>query len=472
MPKLFATFKVITPLFLGGAKLGENTATELRAAAIKSAMRFWYRAIDPDYNIPYNGDGKSPTWEEYIFGSAEHGQGLFKIKLSRQYIVPDSCKQWWHNPKVAYLGYGPINKGVRKREFIEPDSCFQLDINFRPNAKEEHIHMVERALWAFQVFGGLGARSRKGFGSIAVKNFSCEGYSSSQMKWHFNDINQLFVEIKKFYDALKPNTGLKNYTCFTQTPDNIKSKCVVIQIENNQNALDQIGGEMLSYRSYRVKPSNFQHDHDDMLKYLKTGNLKAKDIPKRVAFGLPHNYFFSSSIAAKANIDAEVDKEQKRRASPLFLHIHELGNRQQCIVATFLPAKLLPDNANVLITGSYLPKIAFFEIDGNEWLNLLNAISSDAAIHNLYNTRQKQQIADAITNNYIDETKRKEILKVLNGFIGSNWNKRKTLEKILPQIFKKVGRTVPKISLPLPDDFSAIDEFMQRLIAHHGMEVF
>ena len=44
MNKLEVTFRVVTPMFLGGAK--PNDFAELRPPSIKSAMRYWYRALD------------------------------------------------------------------------------------------------------------------------------------------------------------------------------------------------------------------------------------------------------------------------------------------------------------------------------------------------------------------------------------------------------------------------------------------
>lgn len=44
-----------------------------------------------------------------------------------------------------------------------------------------------------------------------------------------------------------------------------------------------------------------------------------------------------------------------RRASPLLLRIHEFasvsGAKKSCVVATFLPAKLIPQNSKVRISG-------------------------------------------------------------------------------------------------------------------------
>lgn len=55
--------------------------------------------------------------------------------------------------------------------------------------------------------------------------------------------------------------------------------------------------------------------------------------PIRVAFGLPHNY------AKWLKIEAE---RHDRRASPLFFHIHPLGDGFIGVIA-FLPARFLPE---------------------------------------------------------------------------------------------------------------------------------
>ena len=67
--------------------------------------------------------------------------------------------------------------------------------------------------------------------------------------------------------------------------------------------------------------------------------------PRRIAFGLPHNY-------GKAP-DKQVgpyDKALDRRASPLFIHIHECGDTPFAVLS-FLPARFLPEDRSDISVG-------------------------------------------------------------------------------------------------------------------------
>ncbi len=43
MQKLTATYRIVTPLFLGGA---DQKATDIRPPSVKGALRFWWRALN------------------------------------------------------------------------------------------------------------------------------------------------------------------------------------------------------------------------------------------------------------------------------------------------------------------------------------------------------------------------------------------------------------------------------------------
>jgi CRISPR-associated protein Cmr1 len=68
--------------------------------------------------------------------------------------------------------------------------------------------------------------------------------------------------------------------------------------------------------------------------------------PKRIVFGLPHNY-------GKKEQHKDVEPERfDRRASPLFIHVHQAAqNHQPITVLTFLPSRFLPAGQTRLSVG-------------------------------------------------------------------------------------------------------------------------
>jgi CRISPR-associated protein Cmr1 len=120
--------------------------------------------------------------------------------------------------------------------------------------------------------------------------------------------------------------------------------------ETAENLLERLGKAFLHYRSYgrngRAAGAQalqwFRRDHDEMLK-VATGEVRkgqAVIAPERAVFGLPHNYFFSSIPGAPGKVDVNGDGAE-RRASPLFFHVHHLGDHPPIAILAFLPATFL-----------------------------------------------------------------------------------------------------------------------------------
>jgi CRISPR-associated protein Cmr1 len=118
--------------------------------------------------------------------------------------------------------------------------------------------------------------------------------------------------------------------------------------------LDKLGREFVHYRSWgrggkvlgQESERNFPEDH-----HLSKSQHVAIRHPRRVAFGLPHNYGPDNNKQVQpANNDLD------RRASPLFLHIHQVGEDAQAFgVATFLPSRFLPDGEELRSFGKMVP---------------------------------------------------------------------------------------------------------------------
>jgi CRISPR-associated protein Cmr1 len=161
--------EVVTPLFLGGA---DPKRAELRAPPIKAAMRFWWRAMNAEKDIK-----KMSAAEADIFGSTDR-KAVVNIRIENvnskpvlKDLPPGKMMPVEGKPYktsiINYLSYGLFEHkkavgNVYIKEHIEPMTCFRMIITF-PKRFEVDILQTMKAMISF---GGIGARSRNGFGSI------------------------------------------------------------------------------------------------------------------------------------------------------------------------------------------------------------------------------------------------------------------------------------------------------------------
>lgn len=163
--------EVVTPMFLSGA---DGNSAELRAPSIKGLMRFWWRALQAEGEIK-----GLKSREEKIFGSTDRGSS-FSIRLEHGSFNPVKTELPPHkipvegNPFKAdilkYLAYGTYDsKGSFNKERIPEGTKMRLYMNVFKNDWENEILL---SLYLLDLFGGLGSRSRNGFGGIGILNRS------------------------------------------------------------------------------------------------------------------------------------------------------------------------------------------------------------------------------------------------------------------------------------------------------------
>lgn len=388
METLSVKLKVVTPLFMSGADQGQ---AEIRASSIKGALRFWYRAI---------AFGHLSSWQEVLkaearlFGSAGAksgdnvgGQAKFMLKVilnaEEMHVSRDLGLKVL--PGLGYLGFGLIKYDKEKkvprviRDCVTPGSVFELVFAFQGIGSQHgltsaDVRTLELALQALCFFGGVGSRSRRGFGSLNIIGWDASypetiGFfgdpdSAVSLKTAIEDWQ---TKVDGFY------TGFPDYTAFSD-----KTRMVVVPSENSWvQALNEIGKTFIEYRSSGQRDDKgissepkknrklpwktdksfvprFWDDHDEVLKAIN--RLPVKNYPRRVVFGLPHNYFYRSK---NANVNVNVKRlgEEQRRASPFFIHFHELKNgntTKYAAVLTVFPARFLLQKDEIVITaGEY-----------------------------------------------------------------------------------------------------------------------
>lgn len=148
MSTLRLTLETITPLFLRGH---DNRTPELRPPSVKGMLRYWWRASQV-LPVPQLHDE-----EAALFGSAggeESGRSTIQIR------IPPADMETGAYPPLPH-------KNNFRREAFRPGQRFDVLLRRGPRCPVSLDQIQALARLAFTV-GGLGMRSRRGFGAVRV----------------------------------------------------------------------------------------------------------------------------------------------------------------------------------------------------------------------------------------------------------------------------------------------------------------
>jgi CRISPR type III-B/RAMP module RAMP protein Cmr1 len=201
--------EVITPLFNGSADSADEASPRavgeagIRVASLRGAMQFWFRALagtlaGPDLRL-------LARMEEAVFGSAQlpspikmriHGQPRVSRDREPRFIQSHGARQGRpmttgrRAPGVGgglsqgrddgkwliyLLGQGLADASNRtlRRDFVEP-SARRINLELRLSGDEAVDILALASLWLMCAYGGLGSRTRRGFGGLAITGSSDE----------------------------------------------------------------------------------------------------------------------------------------------------------------------------------------------------------------------------------------------------------------------------------------------------------
>lgn len=165
--------EVLTPMFLGGANVGE---ADLRTPSIKGMLRFWWRATCDIHDVQMLKERES-----MLFGDTKHKAPYSMYVEPIGNVLPvlrDLPKgqtfpvKKFHVSIIDYLGFGLRDTKKYLRHHYPAGTKFKVSFTF---SGEERTNIQKEVLNAFRslvFFGGLGARSRNGFGSLFLNDGS------------------------------------------------------------------------------------------------------------------------------------------------------------------------------------------------------------------------------------------------------------------------------------------------------------
>ncbi len=162
-------FETLSPTFLGGAN--PNEEAELRIPSLRGQLRDIYRLlVGPEVAAGLRGHPPSLA-ESTVFGGTSRGEGQGLLVLSLVDGQPIGRQPWdtashrTPKPGLAYLGFS-LDMRPNDRKALSPNNRFTLQATFPRGLKDDQARALYGTFWLWAWLGGMGSRSRRGFGSV------------------------------------------------------------------------------------------------------------------------------------------------------------------------------------------------------------------------------------------------------------------------------------------------------------------
>jgi CRISPR-associated protein Cmr1 len=372
-----ATFKLTTPAFIGGANNKERA--ELRLPSVLGVLRFWWRALAWSATAQ---EGDEPArleklrqWEGELFGAAasgdgKGGQGRFIARLVSplpQAATTPHDRYLHENPgyqqptKGGWLkGSGRdylAGQGLAGRKFLPAGSQFSLEFASRVGfgaSGDGPVPSLIEALEVMGLLGCIGARTRRGFGSLRLGHLLVCG-EEVQLPATGQDYRAALSFLLSKHSAAAALPAEVPYSALSSL-----TSVGCVEGRSAADLHDEMGHRLQYYRSYGQKKGaqrvvggrlkgdpSFEDDHQWLGSVLNHFSDSSPPIglvsPRRAIFGLPHNYFKRCDDGWNRAVHV-TEPTRDRRASPLFLHIHAFDEKKERPVAvwTLMKSAFLP----------------------------------------------------------------------------------------------------------------------------------
>jgi CRISPR-associated protein Cmr1 len=218
------------------------------------------------------------------------------------------------------------------------------------------------SLWALRTFGGLGARARRGFGTIEVTTPPDLPTASFDRAWlernHATDLHAVLTCVSEALRSLNVVTALPDndqpkYPSFRGGWYQLSDRQYATSAGDFANELSAVGDRLRKRRVDSDEPRASSVEYRDIVRPFMDNNQPSSTTPFSIgAFGLPV-VFSRPKPPAQATVHAVHNGERIRRASPLWLRIYENRTttqrpRWQCRSLAF-DAEWLPQGAELSV---------------------------------------------------------------------------------------------------------------------------
>ncbi len=303
---------LVTPMYGGGVQPGKvDPEMPIRASAIRGQLRFWWRVACGPFDTAENmfrreteiwgGIGDTPT-------ASEVGVRVECAPATPKELAPSSNET--HAAIKYAFGSAAING---PRDWLQPGYRFRLMLRYPLGIAPA----VESALTWWAAFGGVGARTRRGFGAVSVKRVI--GDKPEQLE----DMPRLDAAV-----VAKTVGRLQLAGTGSAKADN-EWKLAVDRLYSfrQKGGTARKAGSPRPGRSYWPEP--------DQLRRFTRRDANGKHEPMhpagnvfpRAAFGLPITFEFKGSPGEPPKMELHPEGDSDRMASPLILRPYWDGQK-------------------------------------------------------------------------------------------------------------------------------------------------
>ncbi len=264
MEKTELKLETVTPMFLRGA---DNKTPELRPPAFKALFRYWWRTVQEcDWRL-------LQKTEADLFGSTD-GKAPFSIRISGTIDLGDPKK------------YSPLpHKNTFQMDAYDAGKSFNLLLIAKNTSDASNYKQIAKLGF---LLGGVGNRSRRGFGSIRETN------------WNFSDVSSLRDEVLKTLNAFSEKDRFQT---------------------NNSFAINKRTVAIIELKPHTPHPEKYPVVRRVFLgKLTNDVNILLKNIGK------------ATSVAKRNNKDCTLGDGIPRMASPVIVSIQMVGKQYLPVV--------------------------------------------------------------------------------------------------------------------------------------------
>lgn len=311
---LIRDYELITPLFGGGVTPGEtDIVTIVRGTEIRGHLRFWWRACRGGQ---FSNLAEMKQRENKLWGTAYSKDAPVLSQDDMVQITVEILKRGEDvnpfgrdaNTIPAYVAFPLQPKKEEQRlpnppqRYVRKGVAFRLTISFPKTQQTE----VEASLWAWETFGGVGARTRRGFGALHCLNADAKSIPSARdVEGWLRENLARYIEQEKFPEGIP---HLSREMRFKVKP-----------AQNAMQAWNNLINRLKNFRQFdRLGPHKKSlWPEARAIRQLTQGQQAARAFP-RAAFGLPIIFHFIGNGPADTTLN-EAGEKRERLASPLIL---------------------------------------------------------------------------------------------------------------------------------------------------------